>query len=175
MKNWCRYCSDPLDKIERYEEAQTEGFEGWCIHHRLEIPEEGKRVSKQELIDSGLYYGRPASELMFMRSGEHIKLHVAGVQLPLEHRQKISKSLKGREFSLDHRKHLSMSKTGEQNPFYGKPTWNKGKHLSDATRKKLSMSHKGKCAGMLWWNDGISNKRSRACPGEGWMRGRLKR
>ena len=77
-RNWYKFCSEPLDKIEHYEEALAEGFKGWCMHHRLEIQPDGTRVSMQELKDNGLYYDRPASELIFLRFGEHSSLHSAG-------------------------------------------------------------------------------------------------
>jgi hypothetical protein len=38
----------------------------------------------------------------------------------------------------------SQKMKGENNPNYGKPTWTKGRHLSEETRRKLSESHKGK-------------------------------
>ena len=131
-KNLKSYCSEPLELIENYQKALAEGFAGWCMHHRLEIQPDGTRVSMQELIDQGLYYDRPASELVFMRFGEHTSLHNIG------------------------------------------NTYIKGKHLSEKTRHKIAEAHKGKTLGVHWWNNGISCKRSRECPGEGWTRGRLR-
>ena len=75
---WKRYCSEPLDLIENYQKALAENFKGWCMHHRLEIQPDGTRVSAKELIDQGLYYGRPAEELIFMRFEEHSTLHHKG-------------------------------------------------------------------------------------------------
>ena len=136
IRCWKSYCSEPLDKIERYEEALAEDFAGWCIHHQLEIQQDGASVSAQELIDKGLYYDRPASELVFMRFGEHSALHRTG-----------------KHHSAEARKKMSESKKGENNPFFGKhrsaetckklSEANKGKHLSEETRKKLSESHRG--------------------------------
>ena len=163
------YCSEPLDKIENYQQALAEGFKGWCIHHRLEIQPDGTRVSVQELIDKGLYFGRPASELIFMRFGEHSALHNAG-----------NTYMKGHKHSEETRRKLSESRRGENHPFFGKhrsaetckkiAEANKCKSLSAETRKKISEAHKG----MHWWNDGISNKRSKECPGPEWKRGCLK-
>lgn len=53
-----------------------------------------------------------------------------------------------------------------------------GKHRSEETKKKLSMSHSGENSsafGTRWWNNGAIHKRSKECPSEGWVRGRLKR
>lgn len=103
-----------------------------------------------------MYYHRPAEELIFLTEKEHCLLHC-----------KSNKNLGG---------------IGKDNPFYGKkhseetlkkisenrkgkPAWNKGKHLSeewrekisaakqhisDETRRKMSESHKGKTP----WNKG---------------------
>ena len=49
----------------------------------------------------------------------------------------------------------------------------KGKVLSEETRKRMSEGSKGRCQGTLWWNNGTKNIRSKECPGEGWMRGRI--
>ena len=167
--NWKNYCSEPLDKIEHYEEALADNFAGWCIHHRLEIQPDGTRVSAKELIDQGLYFGRPAEELVFMRREEHTTLHnkgntyTKGKHLSEETRRKMSESQKGRTFSEEHCKKISESKKGENHPFFGK-------HHSAEARQKMSEA----VCGMLWWNNGISNKRCRECPGEGWTRGILK-
>ena len=154
-KNWKSYCSEPLELVENYQQAKADNFAGWCIHHRLEIQTDGTRVSRQELKDQNLYYGRPASELVFMRNCEHCSLHNIG-----------NTYMKGRHHSEETRLKLSAN-----NGHF----W-KGKHHSEETRQKLSQSLKGKnnwTKDLHWWNNGISNKRSRECPGEGWTRGRL--
>ena len=196
LNHWKKYCCEPLELVDNYAAAKADNFAGWCIHHRLEIQQDGTRVSAKELIDQNLYYGRPASELVFMRFGEHSSLH---------HKDKV--------ISAKTRQKLSESRKGEKNPFFGKHLSAetrlklseslKGKHLSAETRlkiaetlkgrtlsaetrQKMSEARKGKhrsedhCKkiaearkGKHWWNNGISNKCSRECPGEGWTRGRL--
>ena len=160
-RNWDKFCSEPIDKIEHYEEALAEDFAGWCIHHRLEI-QESKRVSRQELKDQGLYYDRPANELVFMTNGEHMKLHMTGKHHSEEHRQKIAESLKCKHRSAEHRKKLSEALSGEKNPMYGK-------HHSEESRKKIAEAKRGK----LWWNNGVSCKHAKECPGPEWKLGRL--
>ena len=185
-KNLKSYCSEPLELVENYQQAKSEGFAGWCIHHRLEIKPDGTRVSRQELKDNGLYYDRPANELVFMRTTEHKRLHWIGnnfnkgKHLSEETCKKIAEANKGKHRSAETRKKISSSRIG-------KSSWNKGKHLSEDTCRKMSESAKGKTfseesrlkmseakKGIHWWNDGLQNKFARECPGEGWKRGRLK-
>lgn len=68
------------EAIENYELAKKDDFNGWHCHHRLETHNaDGSRrdvdLSREELIAMNMYYNRPASELIFMRAGEHISLH----------------------------------------------------------------------------------------------------
>ena len=201
--NQHEFCSEPLELVENYQQAEAENFKGWCIHHRREIKLDGTRVSVQELKDNGLYFHRPASELIFMRGQEHKRLHWIGNKLffgkhhSAEARKKMSEARKGRTFSEEHRKKIAEAHKGENNPFFGK-------HHSEETRKKMSEARKGKHKsaehrqkisealkgyhhsaearqkmseankGKHWWNDGVSCKYSRECPGEGWTRGRLR-
>ena len=76
-----RYCSD-IEEIENYCLAKAVNFAGWDIHHRLEThTSDGIRrpvdLSMDELVALGTYYNRPASELVFMKHGDHMKLHDA--------------------------------------------------------------------------------------------------
>lgn len=65
------------EMIENYYEAQKDDFNGWEIHHRMELRSTGAVVdsSRQDLIDWGIYYNRPANELIFLKKEEHSKLH----------------------------------------------------------------------------------------------------
>lgn len=172
-KNWKSYCSEQLEQIENFKAAKADNFAGWCMHHRREIQPDGTRVSAKELIDQNLYYGRPASELVFMRFGEHSALHKLGNSFNKgkrrseESRQKNSLAHKGKHHSYEARQKIAAAKRGENNPFFGK-------HLSEEHRQKLSMSLKGLYKSTRWWNNGISSKRSRECPGPEWKRGRIR-
>jgi len=52
-----------------------------------------------------------------------------------------------------------------------------GKKRSEETKRKLSEARIGKpnqcLVGKVWWNDGTKTIRSKECPGEGWVRGRM--
>ena len=184
-QTWRHYCTDPLDKIEHYEEALAECFKGWCIHHRLEIQQD-KRVSRQELKDKGLYYDRPASELIFMRKREHHRLHNAdegnfwfGKSMPEEVKNKISQTRLQRiangeikvdtsclhtpevraKISIANKKRLADKKN---HPMYGK-------RQSQESCQKNSLAQRGR----HWWNDGVSCKRAKECPGPEWKPGRI--
>ena len=183
--NWRAFCKDSLDQIENYPQALAENFKGWCIHHRLEIQPDGTRMSRQELNDKGLYYDRPANELVFMRGPEHNRLHLIGNTYTkgkhhsADTRLKMSEALKGKHHSAEHRRKLSESLSGENNPFYGKhhteesrkknSLAHRGKHHTEESRQKNSLAHKGK----HWWNDGVSCKHAKECPGPEWKPGRI--
>ena len=178
-KNWKSYCSEPLELVENYAAAKAENFQEWDIHHRLEIQPDGTRVSMQELKDKNLYYGRPASELIFMRRPEHNRLHLIGntffkgKHLSEEARRKLSESLKGRTLSAETRRKMSKTRKGKHKSAEHRQKISealKGKHHSAETRQKMSEANKGK----HWWNDGVSCKYSRECPGPEWKRGILK-
>ena len=70
------YCSEDIALIENYHEAITDEEKMWDIHHRRECDSEGRTLfTKKQLIDMGLYFKRPASELMFVTRSLHLKLH----------------------------------------------------------------------------------------------------
>ena len=163
-RNWNAFCSEPLEKIEHYEEALAEGFKGWCMHHRLEIQPDGTRMSRKDLKDKGLYYDRPAEELVFMRNGEHMTLHMTGMKRSTDTCKKMSASLKGKHRSAETRQKIAETL--------------KGRTFSEEHRQKIAAANRGKhnwTKDSLWWNDGISNKRSKECPGPEWKRGQLKK
>lgn len=68
----------------------------------------------------GLYYDRPASELVFMPTSMHTSLHMKGKTKSEEHKANLSKAHKG------------------QTP------GNKGKHVSEESKLKNALKHLGK-------------------------------
>lgn len=74
-----KYCCDGLCQIENYYIALQDNFEGWCIHHRLELhPDYSIRFKADSLKKLDLYYNRPASELIFLKNSEHTRIHTIG-------------------------------------------------------------------------------------------------
>lgn len=69
-----RYCCEDISSIENYAAAVADKENVWECHHRLE----DKGISRDELKTLGLYYKRPASELIFLTKEEHLKLHNKG-------------------------------------------------------------------------------------------------
>ena len=162
-----KFCKD-YKNIENYDKAAADNFKGWCCHHRLQTwTSDGERrqvdISMEELKALGMYYNRPASELIFLKRSGHQSLHQ-----------------KGKKRSTETRKKMSEAKKGEKNNFYGKKhteetrmkmsAARKGKPKTEETRKKMGASKKG----TRWFNNGKINIRANECP-DGFVTGMLKR
>lgn len=178
------YCCEDISLIENYQEAVNDETQMWHCHHRLECVD-GVYRSEIELKEKGLYYGRPACELIFLTASEHKKIHhndpswkkkhreallgkpsgMLGKNHSKKTREKISRALKGKKrapFSEEHRKHLSEAHK-DKRPWLGKL------HTEEA---KIKMSNTRR--GSIFWNNGIINTRSKECPGPNFIRGRIK-
>lgn len=81
-----RFCKE-FENIENYSEA-IRSPEKWDCHHRLE--ETG--LSRKDLIDNGMYYNRPASELIFLTHEAHVSLHNKEKIFSDETKKKMSKN-----------------------------------------------------------------------------------
>ena len=164
--NFERFCKD-YENIENYDKAQVDNFKGWDCHHRLETwTSDGERrqidITVAELKALGMYYNRPANELIFLRKSEHTALR----KVSLETRNKLSDI--GKNISEETRKKLSMA--------------NKGHPVSEETRNKIGAANKGNTyakgnkstKGMCWFNNGKINKVCYECP-PGFTPGRLRK
>ena len=156
-----KYCKD-YENIENYEKAKKDNFKGWHCHHRLETHNsDGERrlvdISMGELKSLGMYYNRPAEELIFLTESEH---NVFKKGKPAWN--------KGKKCSEETRRKQREAKKGEKNPMYGK-------HLSEETRRRLREVAKGNTntKGKRWFNNGKINTMSKECP-PGFVPGRLK-
>lgn len=162
MRNFGRLCKD-YENIENYEKALADDFQGWHCHHRLETnTSDGERrevaVLAKELNELGLYYDRPAEELIFLTAKEHRTLHnkvnkyFLGKHHSEETKNKMSEAQKGKPKSEESKKKMSEAKKGNQ-------TW-LGKKHSKETKNKMSEARKG----MRWYNNGEVNTMSKECP-----------
>lgn len=105
------YCCDDLSLIENYDKAVADTTQTWHCHHRGEILPCG-RFSIADLKKFGLYYKRPASELIFLTKAEHIRLHKTGVLRNDATKKAISDAKKGIPLSEAHKKAISEAHKG---------------------------------------------------------------
>ena len=182
-RNFKIYCKDYQD-IENYEKALADNFKGWDCHHRLETHNsDGERrlvdLTRDELLALGMYWNRPAEELIFLTSMEHISLHHKGKQKSEETKNKMSEAKKGKQLSEETKKKMSEAQKGhtvsEETRKKLSEAWDYDKHFNEETKKKLSEAAKGKniwtkCT--HWYNNGKINIRTKECP-DGFVPGRL--
>ena len=164
-RNFERFCKEP-EKIENYEKALKDNFKGWECHHRLETHNsDGERrlvdITKKELIALGMYYNRPAEELIFLTRSEHDAFR-KGKHHSEETKEKMREAKKGKHLSEEHKNKIAET-------LKGNIPWNKGKRLSEETKEKMREAKKG----MRWYNNGKINIMAKECPEgftPGWLR-----
>lgn len=65
-----------LSKIVNYDKASHDGYKGWHLHHRFELNPDGTVYKTRDtLILEGIYYQRPATELIFLTDADHASIH----------------------------------------------------------------------------------------------------
>ena len=148
-----RYCSE-IENVENYQKAKKDNFKGWHCHHRLEThTPEGKRrgedIGYKELQALGMYYNRPADELIFLTSREH-KAFNKGKKRSEEARRRMREAKKGKHLSEETKKKIGETKKGN--------TYAKGNTNTKGTH---------------WFNNGKINIMSKECP-PGFVPGMLK-
>lgn len=104
------FCCEDISLIENYKQAVADKTQTWECHHRKETDD---GLSRKQLKEMGLYWKRPASELIFLTPAEHKRLHLKGKQSPLKGKKnpKLSAALKGN-------KKLSAAMKGKTKPKY---------------------------------------------------------
>ena len=161
-RNFEKYCKD-YENIEKYDKALADNFVGWHCHHRREA-----EFSRKELIALGMYYNRPAEELVFLTRAEHTRLHKKGNSYMLgkhhttETKNKIAEMHKGMHASEETKKKMAESR--------------KGKRHSEECKKKIGETKKGNTyvRGRHWYNNGKENKYCYECP-DGFTPGMLRK
>lgn len=140
VENARTYCSESIQNIENYEKALNDDTQKWVCHHRLEMC-----FTQKFLKEIGLYYKRPADELIFIKSCEHngnSKIHK--YLRTSEFKSRISKG--GKRLKSDEtKKRMSEArkKYWQEHPEQRK-LLNRGRRLSEETKRKISEAHKGK-------------------------------
>lgn len=110
-----RFCCEDISLIDNYDEA-INSEQMYDCHHKLEIE---LNKTKKELIDMGLYWKRPANELIFMTRSEHRLLHYKYKQVSEETRLKHSIATKKRYEDPEERRKTGEKSRGEKNGMYG--------------------------------------------------------
>lgn len=115
-----QYCCEDISLIENYDKAMNDKSNTvWICHHRKEIE---LNKTPDELKEIGLYFNRPACELIFLTRSEHLSLHNKGKRKTEQTRAKLSISQKKR-FEIQEARD-QISKTLKNKKLI---PWNKGK------------------------------------------------
>lgn len=109
-----QFCSEPLENIENYDKAVADKEHMWECHHIAEILPCGS-YSREDLKKVGLYWKRPASELVYLRHDEHRALHAKNRKPETSRRiaEKVAMRNRGRKASAETRRRLSLSHMGK--------------------------------------------------------------
>lgn len=124
MIDYCdakRYCCEDLRLIENYSDAVADDTQVWECHHKLG-PHKDYCNTSDELKKMGLYYHRPACELIFLTEKQHREAHkwnsvgerngMFGKHLTEESKQKISNKITGIKRSEETKKKQSLARSG---------------------------------------------------------------
>ena len=148
IKKFC--CEDP-SLIENYDKAIADTTQIWECHHRGEVLLCG-RFSRDDLKKFGLYYHRPASELIFLTPSAHRQLHKKGFPRSEATKKAIGEARKGVPLSEETKKAISDAKKGvpigpmseEHKKAIGEAQRGITRGpMSEAHKKALSEAHKG--------------------------------
>lgn len=168
-----QYCKNYTD-IENYDKAISDTEHTWICHHKLEA-----WFSRIELEQMNRYYNVSARELVFCKNrNEHFKyphkgfedarLKKTGVKrgpYTQEHRDKISKALKGKKrpdvsiarkgmkFTEEHKRNLSIAAMGRKfspETILKRSSKMKGHIVSEETRRKIGLANSIKNKGKHW-------------------------
>lgn len=146
------FCTN-FEKVENFEKAAADNFDGWECHHRLEThTSDGELrdvfLSRAELIALDMYYNRPPEELVFMLRSDHARLHHKGKPhtKSKEWQDKITEARKGLKLGPQSEEHKAkrIAALKEWYKTHKRASPNKGNSykMSEETKQKMRDSHK---------------------------------
>ena len=106
------FCCEDLSLIENYELAINDTTQMWECHHRGEVLP-CVRFSRADLKKFGLYFNRPAAELIFLTPTAHRRLHFKGVPLSEDRKKAIGDAHRGVPNIKLSKKILQFTKSGK--------------------------------------------------------------
>lgn len=174
------FCKEDISHIENYDKAIADNTQTWDCHHRLEI--QGDNIlSVQELKSQGLYYKRPACELILLTHSEHAILH--NQNRKADWKNKISAATKGKTVSKETCELISIkTKIAMARPEVKQKLSlaAKGRVLTAEQKNKISAALKGKHLGippknkgLKCFTNGIINVYAKECP-SGFIKGTIR-
>lgn len=171
---------------EQSERVTGEGNPMYGVHmYGADNPNYGKSTSDETK--------KKISEAQKQRYQNGAQNPMKGKHHTEEQKKKWSEERKGKHPTEEAKKHMGDSHRGFKHSEKSiekmkKNSYWKGKHHSEEQRKKWSKERKGVSLpeetkvqmskshkGLLWWNNKIIETQSKECPGEDWVRGRLKK
>lgn len=128
-----KYCCEDISLIENYNEAANSS-EKWQCHHKLEIT---LHKTSKELIEMGLYYNRPASELICLSEKTHKSLHYKSGMSNFSTKYGKDHPMYGKHHSEDTKQKMRKPRSEEHKQKLRKPK-------SEEHKQKLSKVQKDK-------------------------------
>lgn len=135
------------------------------------------RYQPRHLIKFGLYFNRPASELVFLTRAEHNRLHTSGRLVSDETKAKLSAALSGRPGPNKGKKFSAETCRKISEALKGKTGNRKDCRHSVESKLKISAARKGARpwnkggSGYHWFTNGVVSIQAEKCP-EGFSPGR---
>lgn len=165
-----KYCCENIKLVENYQLAKANNFKCWVIHHRLEThtsdgEERLVELTRFELDALGMYYNRPASELIYLTRGQHNTIHKKDKPCVGNIGHKVSEETKRKMSKVD----KSYMQTDAYKVAHRAGIAKSNYKVSDETKKKMSERRQGN----HWYNNGTVEILAKACP-SGYKKGRIK-
>ena len=138
-----RFCSEPIENIENYENAISDTTQTWHLHHRKEID---LGYSKQELQDMNMYFSVPASDLIFLTPFEHRSIHSSNLREETREKKRVSMQGKNKVFGRKRSNESKNKQATTMKKMWEDPTFIEKHHRkqSEEERRRRSEIMKGK-------------------------------